>query len=212
MTMIQNILLAFLKHYHEKYMKHRRKDVIYVHELCQCYMKAMLQKELTELHIVDIESINDKMIIGEAIHEGMLQILKHVEASEPEEKCKEIKVNDETVTICGTADAIIEDTVIEIKYVSRSDRIIEKQDDKISVKPMEHHVRQARLYGWLYDTSNVMLLYVTPIKIVTVQLEPYSDSDVVKIVSDWLNLKPSPLWEWECNYCRLKRLCPCYRG
>jgi len=191
---------AYFKHIVEKYVSKRRQDVYYVHELCMCYQKAMFYRMLQGYNVIDIGNINDRMIIGELIHEGMIRVLKHEECIEPEEKCKQI--ND--ITICGTADLICNNIVIEIKYVSKSEKIINNGN----ITPMEHHVDQCRLYGWLYDVEKCVLIYVTPSRIVHVMFEPFSDYEVRQIVNNWFSDRPSPKYEWECKYCPFRNMCP----
>ena len=197
----QIIYQRYLKHIYDKYVATRRQDVYYVHEFTLCYMKAQILRQLNQIRMISEELLKDTVVIGEIIHEALLRLIDN----EPKEVCKQI----EDIEICGTADALIDDTVIEIKYVSSMKRILQKtQQNQVKLKPLEHHVLQARMYGWLYDARNVILLYVTPRKLIEVRLTPMDENEVRQHVLNWINLKPTPMWDWECKLCTLKKLCP----
>ena len=201
--MSEKVRRAYLRHIAEKYVSKRRHNCIYVHELCGCPIRATLDKMLQKYSIIDISNMSDKIIIGELLHEGIKNVLTYEECYEPTEKCRILTINGRDIEICGTADILCEGEVIEVKYVSKTDKVVNNS----TVTPYEHHILQVRLYGWLYSVDRCVLLYITPTRIVHVVEKPLTDDEVVRHVESWLSWERTPMWDWECRYCRYVNMC-----
>jgi len=204
---------SYITHAVNKYVQRRRKDVYYIHELLQCFIKSQILKQLPSVVLL-LDNIKDRMIIGEAIHEGLLQMFKQLGFNEPQEICKTVMINSKEVTICGTCDLLINDTVVEIKYMTQPRKFQDVEKEKTGEykpEPLPHHVLQTQLYMWLYETKKGILLLVVPPKIYEYIIEPLNEDEVFKMIEEWFKKQPSPKWEWECKLCHVKKLCPRYQ-
>lgn len=172
----------------EKIEKYRNRDenVIWVSELVQCKQKAELSKQF---YILDI--IEPRFVLGDLVHVGMQEFLGIYYNAETE---VEFEKDLENYTISGRVDAIIGDTVIEIKYCS----------DLYENQPYEHHVQQLKLYLWLTEKEKGKLIYISPKRIVEFDVEGKpSDDEVLMLIDTW----KSPRYEWECSYCPFAKIC-----
>lgn len=97
-------------------------------------------------------------------------------------------------------DVVLDDEVVELKYTSMP-------LDKI---PLEHHELQLKIYMNILG-KNGRLVYLTPYGVREIYYsaeEALSDEGVAKIAREFFIEKKSPRYEWECQYCLYKSLCP----
>lgn len=154
----------------------RRPDVIYAHYL--------------DVPVYAVFSTSDKMngfmLVGELIHIGLEHLLP------ADERCKRVMVspmrvvpeaevflrNGNEVMICGTADAVVDNTPLELKTT---------RSDKRMKHPPEEWLRRASIYGWLYDSDAVLaVLNVVTGEYREHRIRRLSDDEVRWIVERWL--------------------------
>jgi len=170
----------------QKY-REREENVIWVSELVQCKQKAEFTKEF---YILDV--IEPRFVLGDFVHVGMQKFLEEIFLARIEE---EFRKELEKYVISGRVDAIVNDTVIEIKYCS----------DLYENQPYEHHIQQLKLYLWLTEKEKGKLIYISPKRIVEFDVEGKpSDDEVLMLIDTW----KSPRYEWECSYCPFSSICP----
>lgn len=167
---------------------HERLDnEFWVTDLCRCPQKTYFEREIPELkkHFLPI------YVVGNLIHLGLQTILRDLLNAEIEVK-KSRTVNGYVVT--GRIDALLGEYGVEIKF-SQSDEYI----------PYEHHVLQCKIYNWLFDLTETILIYVTPQRIAEFEItDRVSDQYVVNLIEN-TNI---PRFKWECKYCEYDIICP----
>jgi len=190
---IRKMFNAMKLKYRERKEAYRREKeasgykVIFVHELVECGYKRVLREKFPEAE--EAAELNPRFILGELIHLA----IRNLTGSRDEVYERGIEVGDVRFLIVGSPDVVLEDKLLEIKYQTG---IVEL--------PQEHHVRQSRLYAWL-TKKPCELVYITPQGIKGFVLEPYTDDEVMRIITE----DKFPIWEeWECSYCWYNSWCP----
>lgn len=169
--------------------KAKGKEVVFVHELCECTYKRKLRLKLIEIEKASF--FNPRFLVGYFIE---LAVKNSFGDHEDHPVFKELAVDEKQVLVYGHVDSIISGIPLEIKY----------QTDLRGI-PHEHHVLQLKLYSWLMNSSYGLLFYVSPegVKIFKIEND-LNDEKVVELVKN----ESSPMWvEWECNYCIFERFC-----
>jgi CRISPR-associated exonuclease Cas4 len=170
--------------------KREGKQVIFVHELCECSEKRKMRQRFPDIERAEI--YNPRFAIGQLIEEALRQRF-----GGEERKCtKELVVDGKPYLISGMIDIVEpeEKIPIEVKYQT-----------SIQEKPLEHHILQLKLYLWLIGSERGELIYVSPegLKFFIVR-EPLTEREVVELIKD----RKSPRWpEWECQYCPYHQFC-----
>jgi len=171
----------------ERHTTERESNVIWVSDLVQCKQKAQFYSQFPQIY-----QLEPRLWLGKIVHRGFQEFLKETYNAEVE---KEFEKSIGVLRIRGRVDAIVSDTVVEIKYAS----------DVYNNEPNEHHVRQLQLYMWLTDLEKGKLIYISPKKLLEFDEQGKPDDDFVLLLYDsW----KSPRYEWECSYCPFSAICP----
>ena len=183
-----------------KRFESRLENEIYVTDLIFCPLKYRYSKLYTEIALSS--SFSPITVLGELVHIGLEKFLQDTLGSDvvktEVEYERDISVDGVTYIVKGRVDAVVENTVIEIK-TSRSDTNI----------PYQHHIQQLRLYLWLTGLPRGLLVYLTPERIAEFSVEtPASDGEVADLVRSLISGEPAPRYPWECGYCSYAALCP----
>ena len=199
LRIVENLYRWKVEEYRERVEK-KLENEIYVTELLLCPLKSRLAKQYPELALSRV--FDPPLFIGDMVHRGLQQTLKEIFGEEnvevEVEVEREVAVDGQSYVIRGRIDAVIGDTVVEIKS-GRSDVGI----------PHKHHVDQLRLYMWMRGAAKGLLLYVTNDRITEYPVEqPMSDGEVMDLVRSFLKGEPAPRYPWECNYCPFAVVCP----
>ena len=178
----------------------REENTFYITDLVRCPLK--IKYELTYKELFVAESVKPATILGDLVHTGLEKVLSEKFNAKVEvEGEKTVTIDQKVYKIKGRADAIVEKdkkTVIEIK-TARADKGI----------PLEHHKQQLRLYLWLFDAEEGILVYVTPDRITEYSVNDKAEEDeVIRLVEDTIRLTRVPRYNWECNYCIFNIICP----
>jgi len=165
----------------------RESNTIHVTELCGCRKKSEYFDKFKEMF-----TIVPAILVDRFVHMGVQEWLKeNYEASVEVEISKDLG----DIVITGSIDAIVEDTVIEIKYTQ----------DVYKSKPYEHHVLQLKLYLWLSGLEKGKLIYISPKKLLEFDVDGRpTDDEVLMLIDTW----SSPKYNWECSYCPFNQICP----
>lgn len=169
--------------------KEKGKEVMFVHELCECTYKRKLRLKFPEVEKASF--FNPRFLVGYFV-ELAVKILLNDQKDHP--VFKELVVDSKQVIIYGHVDAFFNEVPVEVKY----------QTDLQGI-PHEHHVLQLKLYSWLTNSPYGLLFYISPegIKIFKIEND-FNDEKVIEL----LTRDSSPMWkEWECNYCIFERFC-----
>ena len=178
------IELDLMEHYEHSVF--REPDKIWVSELVQCKQKAYFNAKFPEIY-----QIEPRFWLGKIVHLGFEKWLEQEYNAKTE---VEVEKSIDDITVSGRVDAIVDDTVIEIKYAS----------DVFKNEPYEHHIKQVRLYLWLTDLTNGKLIYISPKKFLEFDvLASASDDEVIMLYDTW----SSPRYPWECKYCPFSVIC-----
>ncbi|MEM4912374.1 MAG: PD-(D/E)XK nuclease family protein, partial [Metallosphaera sp.] len=121
---------------------------------------------------------------------------------------KQLQIRDQVYTIVGRADAVKDNTIIEIK-TSKSD---------IGIPRLEH-ILQLRIYinmlndnlNWnnRFGTFYGILLYITPDRITEFHIDNgINEDELSELVQDFLYQRKTPKHEWECKFCVFAKVCP----
>ena len=172
---------------HVKHELEREENTVFVSELVLCKQRSLFNKQFKMLY-----QPQNATIIGRLIHSGLEAFLQvyfnaQVEVEVSREICGYV--------VKGRVDALTEDEVIEIKS---------GLDHKGS-EPLEHHRQQVRLYMWLTGKPRGRIVYVTYGHLSEYEVnDPASDDEVMYMIDNWL----SPRYDWECEYCQWRSICP----
>ncbi|ADV64440.1 CRISPR-associated protein Cas4 [Desulfurococcus mucosus] len=169
-------------------------STIYVTDLVACSHKYHMRRKYPELTI----GFEPSMVLGELLHKGLEEVLKG-EGYEVEKSVEvPVEIDGARYIVKGRVDAYNPGTrtVVEIKS-SRTSRGI----------PKPHHVEQLNIYLNIMDVESGILVYVTSDKIVEYVI-PRERVDVTGLVRNTLGNLVHPRYEWECEYCVFRRLCP----
>ncbi|RLG78121.1 MAG: CRISPR-associated protein Cas4 [Thermoprotei archaeon] len=199
LRIVENLFRWKVEEFKEKAEK-KLENEIYVTELLMCPLKPRLFKKYPELALARI--FEPVLIMGDLLHRGAEQVLKEIFGEDnvdvEVEVEREVVVEGQSYVIRGRIDAIIGDTIVEIKS-GRSDVGI----------PHRHHIDQLRLYMWIKNFSKGLLLYITNDRITEYPVtQPMSDGEVMDLVRSYLEMKLVPRYSWECNYCPYSVVCP----
>lgn len=183
-----------------KRLEKKLDNEFYVTDLVYCPLKYRYQKLYRELTLS--AAISPVTILGEFTHYGIEKVLSEMLGFDSVklevDYEKDIEVEDTLYIVKGRIDAVIGDTIVEIK-TSRSD---------ISI-PQNHHVLQTRIYLWLSGYKNALLLYITPSRITEFPInKPATDDEVINLIKETLTCTHTPRYSWECGYCIYSVLCP----
>ncbi len=197
--MIQEILYKLRL---EDAKKHLRKEKeFYVTDLVRCPLKMEYELKYPELVLQQI--YNPSTILGDAVHKGIEQIL--VEA-------KDLKLLDGSVEIEVEGSKKVDDYVVK----GRIDAIIYRDNEQrigVEIKyarsdlglPLQHHVMQVKIYNWLFDLNETILIYLTPDRITEYRVnERVDEYEILGLITS----RQAPRWGWECSYCVFSVLCP----
>ncbi len=197
--MIQEILY---KTRLEEMKKHvRGEKELYVTDLVRCPLKIEYEIKYPELVIQ--QAYSPPTILGDVVHKGLENLL--IEA-------KSLNLIDGEVNIEVEGSKSIEEYIIK----GRIDAIIVKKDGRrigVEIKytksdmglPLQHHVLQVKIYNWLFDLSETILIYLTPDRITEYRVEERIDEyELLSLITS----KQAPRWSWECSYCVFSILCP----
>ena len=191
--MIVEIMYELKRQEKDKYR--RLPNVYWVTDLVRCPLKREFEIKYPDLTSSDL--LNPVFILGMLVHMGLEKILVDFRHAEVEvEKYKKVKIGEgQEVVISGRIDALIDKKIgVEIK-TSRSDTGI----------PLEHHVLQCKIYNWLFDIDKTILVYVTPDRFTEYEVSgKLGDEDIVKLITE----ATAPRYDWECNYCTFRVICP----
>jgi len=165
--------------------------IVWVHELCECPEKVLLEDEFPELAAT--VRFKPAVMLGELIH---IALEKWGLEYTPQIYHKTLDVDGERVMVAGMPDYVSKslDTVVDFKYSAH-----------IGQEPLQHHEVQVALYKWLCSVKHGELWYFThdSFKAFPVR-ETVSDDDVKAMIL----LEETPRWpEWECKYCEYRQLC-----
>ena len=149
------------------------------------------------------EVFTPSFILGNLAHWGIEAFLKDRLGDNVEvevEGSRDVVLPDgRKVVVRGRADAIIRlgdgtKVGVEVK-TARSDTGI----------PQQHHRDQARIYNWLFDLKETILLYVTPDRVTQYEVtDRVNEQEVIARILD----STYPRYSWECSYCPYAVLCP----
>ena len=195
--MIDLVALLYNRALQDYNNHHRNSGTVWVSALTQCPLKWRYAIQYPEL--ATAQFFSGSFEIGKLVHQGIQSIL-----SETFDQVRievELEKVVDGITVKGRADAIVADTVIEIKY-ARSDRNI----------PHSHHVDQLKIYMNLASKPFGVLFYVTPERVVQYNFaDPLPDSILLDMVRKFRAGSPAPRFPWECQYCPFRRICPAAR-
>ena len=178
-----------------EYRNHTRTPgTVWVSALTQCPLKWHHSLRYPELALANF--FNGSFEIGKLVHVGIQAILQDTFTTAKTEVELEKKING--ITVRGRADAIVNQTVIEIKY-ARSDQSL----------PHIHHVDQLRIYMNLAKAEKGVLFYITPERVAQFEYsEPMPDSIIADLIRKFKDGKPAPRFAWECRFCPFRKVCP----
>ncbi len=199
----------WFRKYHLKRSVLSSGDVVFVHELVTCSQRRVF--DLSGDYIQSwVTAHGVSPIVGELIHEGFTRVLgeklgDYIIVYE-REFTKLVDLGGRVVSVIGTPDIVllkgeVPEVVVDIKF-TRSPKI-----------PYDHHKLQVMLYRWLTGAKYSFLLYVCPdvgLKLIEVS-EYLTDDDVAKLVKETLENLAHPRFEWECQYCIYRSICPYVR-
>ena len=190
MTEITTKLLLFLRDEELKHIEKREENVVYVTELVECPMKRVFRKDLWYF-----ETTNPSLILGRLVHEGLEKLLKQIFPNHNIQTEVEVEKQYGELKIRGRIDAIIDDVIVEIKYM----RGIKGE------LPLEHHKLQLRIYKWMTGKRKGIILYITPDGIKEYKDDkPVNNAEIMQIIER----NEIPRYDWECKYCAFSRFCP----
>lgn len=194
------INLLYLVSKEEKEKHPRKPDTYWVTDLVRCVLKREYELKYPEL--VEKEIFTPVFILGTLVHRGLQDLLKNVMR---EEVTTEVEVSQEVtlpdgrkVVVKGRADVIVkigdEAIGVEIK-TARSDYDL----------PKPQHLDQARIYNWLFNLSQTILIYVTPERVTQyVVSDKASEEEIINRITS----EKAPRYDWECRYCSYSVMCP----
>jgi len=180
---------------HEELRKELSKDidhVYFVHELCQCRRKLLMQRLYPELDVA--RAYEPAIMLGELVHLGA-ETLTHSEKEVV--KAKEVETRIGKVRVVGIIDIYYPErsVVVDVKYARRLCQEV----------PLEHHKLQVSLYAWLADAKYGEIWYITPEGIKPYSpVKPANESTAKHLIEN----PKSPMWKkWECKYCQYSKVC-----
>jgi CRISPR-associated exonuclease Cas4 len=193
-----NLLYAVSKEEKEKHP--RKADTYWVTDLVRCPLKREYELKYPEL--VEKEIFTPVFILGTLVHRGLQELLKSIMGegvSTEVEGSREVVLPDgRKVIVEGRADIVVkisdEMIGVEIK-TARSDYEL----------PKPQHVDQARIYNWLFNLNQTILVYITPERVTQYLVSDKATED--EVVSR-ITSRKIPRYDWECKYCSYSVMCP----
>ncbi|RLG81238.1 MAG: hypothetical protein DRO40_09975 [Thermoprotei archaeon] len=200
--------LIYKMKYSEALKHEREANIIYVTDLVQCSWKRVWEMEYPVFDRV--RALKPSLIFGDIIHRG---VQKYLEEAKGDSEIEEVQFEvPHTLTINVERKVYFVTGRIDGMIKLRNGRIIGLEiksglDDKNI--PKEHHLMQCRLYNWLFNLKETILLYITPYRLTDFTvITKYTDEEVAKLISE----EKAPRWDWECRYCDFNFICPKRRG
>lgn len=182
--------------------KHKREpDTYYVTDLVRCPLKREYELMYPELSAYEL--MYPPYVVGDLLHMGLQRILQEIFGEkiliEVESEKKVALPDGSIVKIRGRSDGIItldnnRKIGVEIKS-SKSDYGL----------PMDHHIDQAKIYNWLFDLEETILIYVTYDRVAQYIIRDKVSED--EIISR-IKYSTAPRYPWECSYCAYSVICP----
>jgi len=183
-------LLLFLRQEELEHIEKREQNEVYVTELVECPLKREFRKELWFLEVT-----NPSLILGRLVHEGLEKLLQQMFLDKQVQIEVEVEKEFEDMKIKGRIDAIVDNEIVEIKYM----RGIRGE------LPLEHHELQLKLYKWLTGIRKARIIYITPDGIKEYKNDkPINSAEIMQILEN----NNIPRYEWECKYCAFAKFCP----
>lgn len=198
----------------------RRKDdkTIHITDLLYCPKKAEYSKMYPELQAE--VSLRPAVFQGKCFERGLSYVVRSW-AKDTGRKVKlwhkgkkRLLYNGDLYTIVGEADIVILKEVKEGKdlFKDEIETIIEVKNKVWNLSATDNYILQAKMYGWLFDVSDVRLwLFVNKggrgYKEIVLNDTKMSDDDVLTFLEAFLLKKKVPLWDWECGYCPYRSVC-----
>lgn len=174
-----------------KKLEEKRYKVFFAHELLLCPTALEFRKVFSEIEIA--QSFQPQLMVGEIVESGLEKFLNKLGLV----KCTKVyfKIIDSHI-VAGSPD-----------YVDNLDNpsvVVDVKFKRASPQPLEHHVARMKVYLFLTDAEEGILLYISPegIKDYVVR-EPFSRSDISMLISQ----NNSPRFEWQCKYCPFSKFC-----
>lgn len=103
-------------------------------------------------------------------------------------------------TLHAAPDLVLDNEVVELKFTTAP----------LENLPMDHHEMQLKLYMNVYGMPG-RLIYLTPSGVREYEYgleEALPDGEVIKLGREFFLEKRSPRYEWECQYCPYRSMCP----
>ncbi|MBP1357370.1 MAG: CRISPR-associated protein Cas4, partial [Sulfolobus sp.] len=144
-------------------------------------------------------------ILGDLVHKGLesLNLLSNFEIQSEVETAKIIDLKDRKINVKGRVDILLKNKNNEIIIVE-----IKTARKDIGL-PLQHHILQLRIYLWLFNTKNGILIYITPDRLSEYEVkEPATDDEIRMLLSELLSASKAPKYIWECKYCEYNIVCP----
>ncbi|RSN78291.1 MAG: hypothetical protein DSO07_04280 [Thermoproteota archaeon] len=179
--------------------KHRLENEIHVTELLECPLKRDFRNRYPFLVVPTIPLF----MHGDLIHMGLQRVIEIygkergllVEIEREIEK--RFTVDGKEIILKGRCDAVLPNTVIEIKS-SLSDMSL----------PYPHHEKQLRIYMNILSRKG-MLIYITPTRATEYFYDdPLPDDEIIQMIRSSLSYERTPLFSWECERCSFSMFCP----
>lgn len=102
--------------------------------------------------------------------------------------------------IHASPDVLLEGEVVELKYTSTPLESI----------PLEHHEAQLKIYMNIAESGG-RLVYLTPRGVREFFYdggEAFTDDEIALLAREFFIERKSPRYEWECQYCPYRAICP----
>ncbi|MEM4602119.1 MAG: CRISPR-associated protein Cas4 [Desulfurococcaceae archaeon] len=169
-------------------------SIIYVTDLVSCTHRYHMKKAYPELSIL----FEPAAILGDIAHWGLEELLRSKNLEVEVEASRSFNVDGKVYLVKGRVDAVdrIRGLVVEIKTARSAANL-----------PRTHHVKQLNVYLEILGLEEGVLVYITPEKIleyVVVKEHIDLESEIRELVRDSYH----PIYEWECQYCVYKKMCP----
>ena len=176
--------------------KHEREPgVVYVTDLLECPLKRRYEEIFPEVAKSDF--FNPATLVGDIVHKGVQAVLQSFFGARFEVEGEMVF---DGVRIRGRADMLLDDRVVDFKFVRSTYRI-----------PHAHHLLQVRVYMRMFGKPKGSLLYIATDRVAEIDeddepslAKPITDEELKMLLSG----RSTPMHEqWECNYCVWSNVC-----